>query len=496
MFNCTVLVLEVQKTKEQGIKQGRGFDYQVLNGTTTLGSNWRTEKMDAEERRRENVKRAWVPSRANQSEESTRIGLGPTKRKERQEEESKRMVEINEMDGEKKRGGRGNIGIFEKTLRFDSQATLSALNKLAGGRRKMKRNTPLRLKRIQKGAREAKAERVWLSLSRQKRSTWWRDLSTPVQGKVFSIILYWGRGLRGLEARRGEYAQGRIQARQKEGLGSEDDARDGVGRARRIRRGSAKGRSGTGRDARADTGPGARRGRSGEVDAGRGWAARRAQAKGRGHSVVAGGMDGWQRYSCGAGRECRRGAVAESPVATQSRVNASEKVASRAEGQMQWANQAGTGGGVLERLCSMWAGTGKGGAGVWCPRRAARGTGLRKQVHGVRDFEIEKVAVAAAEKGRCGRLEEPEANGQDRGVPCSKCAKQTSKPPAPEIGRWSMSDIFENAREPYGPSGRLVVSNWGATFFPGIFRSETRVLGGHMKNDKRMAREWPETYHT
>jgi hypothetical protein len=40
MFNCTVLVLEVQKTKEQGIKQGRGFDYQVLNGTTTLGSNW------------------------------------------------------------------------------------------------------------------------------------------------------------------------------------------------------------------------------------------------------------------------------------------------------------------------------------------------------------------------------------------------------------------------------------------------------------------------
>jgi hypothetical protein len=55
--------------------------------------------------------------------------------------------------------------------------------------------------------------------------------------------------LRGLEARRGEDAQGRIQARQKEGLGSEDDARDGVGRARRIRvRGRRGGEVEVGRD--------------------------------------------------------------------------------------------------------------------------------------------------------------------------------------------------------------------------------------------------------
>jgi hypothetical protein len=38
MFNCSVLVLE--KREEEGIKQGQRFDYQVLNGTTTLDSNW------------------------------------------------------------------------------------------------------------------------------------------------------------------------------------------------------------------------------------------------------------------------------------------------------------------------------------------------------------------------------------------------------------------------------------------------------------------------
>jgi hypothetical protein len=58
----------------------------------------------------------------------------------------------------------------------------------------------------------------------------------------------------------------------------------------------------------------------------------------------------------------------------------------------------------------MWAGAGKGGGGVRCARQAARGIGLRKQAHGVRDFDIETVMEDVR---HCGKLEGPEVSGQD-----------------------------------------------------------------------------------
>jgi hypothetical protein len=58
----------------------------------------------------------------------------------------------------------------------------------------------------------------------------------------------------------------------------------------------------------------------------------------------------------------------------------------------------------------MWAGAGKGGGGVRCARRrqVARGIGLRKQAHGVRDFDIETVMEDVR---HCGKLEGLEVSG-------------------------------------------------------------------------------------
>ncbi|KAJ7330840.1 hypothetical protein DFH08DRAFT_940153 [Mycena albidolilacea] len=229
-------------------------------------------------------------------------------------------------------------------------------------------------------------------------------------------------------------------------------------------------RRGAGRDGHADAETGAWRGYSSKADAGRD---EMGAAKGRRRTRMRRGCGmGWGSGAewvamvwmggsgvRGAGRECGRGAVVGTSVTTRSRVNASEEAASRAEGQQQCEKQAGTGGGRVEPADAGAEGRSnaavtltRGGARagdldadvrsgptpgecwsdcVRCGRarararaRAVAGCGVRGRrrgvqdfAHGMRDFEIETGAVAAADVGRFGKLEGPEASGQDWGVP-------------------------------------------------------------------------------